>query len=135
MNPLQVTRLDHLVLTVRNIDESASFYESALGMEKVYFGNGRLALKFGDQKINLHEHGNEFEPKAQRPSPGSADLCFITPSPLEHAMAHIEECGIEIITGPIERNGANSPILSFYFRDPDNNLIEVANEQPDETQQ
>lgn len=130
---MQVSQLDHLVLTVRNIDESASFYESVLGMDKIYFGDGRLALKFGNQKINLHEHGNEFEPKAQHPSPGSADLCFITPLPLEHAMADIEECGIEIITGPVERTGANGPILSFYFRDPDNNLIEVANEQPDET--
>lgn len=125
---MQISQLDHLVLTVRNIDESASFYESALGMEKIHFTNNRVALKFGNQKINLHEHGNEFEPKAQQAMPGSADLCFITPLKLEHAMAHINKCGIEIIEGPVERTGANGSLLSFYFRDLDQNLIEIANE-------
>ena len=129
---MQISRIDHLVLTVQNIEESASFYESALGMEKILFGKNRLALKFGDQKINLHEYGNEFEPKAKQATPGSADLCFITPLGLEQAMAHIEKMGIEIIAGPVERSGANGPILSFYFRDPDQNLIEIANEHPNE---
>jgi len=127
---MQISQLDHLVLTVQNIEASASFYESALGMEKILFGNGRVALKFGNQKINLHEYGNEFEPKAKQATPGSADLCFITPLGLEQAMAHIEKMGIEIISGPVERSGANGPILSFYFRDPDQNLIEIANEHP-----
>jgi len=134
MKPLQITRLDHLVLTVRNIAASASFYESALGMEKILFGENRVALKFGDQKINLHEHGSAFEPKAKQTIPGSADLCFITPMELERAMTHIEKMGIEIISGPVKRSGANGPILSFYFRDPDQNLIEIANEHPDEAQ-
>jgi len=132
---IQISQLDHLVLTVQNIDKSASFYQSVLGMEKILFGNNRVALKFGDQKINLHEHGNEFNPKAPQAMPGSADLCFITPLGLEQAMTHIKKAGVEIITGPVERSGANGPILSFYFRDPDQNLIEVANELPNETQQ
>ena len=125
---IQISRLDHLVLTVRNIDESTSFYESVLGMEKILFGNDRVALKFGNQKINLHEHGNEFEPKAPQAVPGSADLCFITALELPQAMAQVKKMGVEIIAGPVERNGANGPILSFYFRDPDQNLIELANE-------
>ena len=97
-------------------------------MEKITFGQGRVALKFGAQKINLHEYGNELEPKAGKPTSGSSDLCFITSTPLEEAMAHVESKGVEIIEGPVERSGANSAILSFYFRDPDQNLIEVANE-------
>lgn len=125
---IQISRLDHLVLTVRNIDESTSFYDSVLGMEKIHFGNDRVALKFGNQKINLHEHGNEFEPKAPQAVPGSADLCFITALELPQAMEQVKKMGVEIIAGPVERNGANGPILSIYFRDPDQNLIELANE-------
>jgi catechol 2,3-dioxygenase-like lactoylglutathione lyase family enzyme len=101
---------------------------SVLGMEKEVFGDGRVALKCGSQKINLHELGKEFEPKANKPTPGSADLCFITQTPLADAMAHVKRCGVEIIEGPVKRTGANGLIRSFYFRDPDNNLIEVANE-------
>jgi catechol 2,3-dioxygenase-like lactoylglutathione lyase family enzyme len=99
-----------------------------MGMKKEVFGNGRVALKCGSQKINLHELGKEFEPKASKPMPGSADLCFITQTPLNDAMAHVKSCGVEIIEGPVKRTGANGPIRSFYFRDPDHNLIEVANE-------
>jgi catechol 2,3-dioxygenase-like lactoylglutathione lyase family enzyme len=125
---MEINKLDHLVLTVRDVEKTASFYESVLGMEKEVFAVGRVALKCGSQKINLHERGKEFEPKAHKPTPGSADLCFITQTPLDDAMAHVRRCGVEIIEGPVERTGANGPIRSFYFRDPDDNLIEVANE-------
>lgn len=124
---MEISHLDHLVLTVRDVEASAAFYESVLGMQRIDFSNGRLALKFGQQKINLHQHGAEFEPKANMPAPGSADLCFITSLNLDAAILHIKKCGIEIIVGPVERAGANGPILSCYFRDPDQNLIEVAN--------
>ena len=97
-------------------------------MVKEVFGDGRVALKCGSQKINLHELGKEFEPKANKPTPGSADLCFITNTPLDDAMAHVKGCGVEIIEGPVKRTGTNGALRSFYFRDPDQNLIEVANE-------
>lgn len=125
---MDISKLDHLVLTVKDIEKSVSFYETALGMKKEEFGNRRIALKFADQKINLHEFGKELEPKAHMPIPGSADLCFITATPLNEAMAHVKSCGIEVIKGPVDRTGATGPIRSFYFRDPDQNLIEVANE-------
>jgi catechol 2,3-dioxygenase-like lactoylglutathione lyase family enzyme len=125
---MEISKLDHLVLTVKDMETTTSFYVSVLGMKKEVFGNDRVALKYGDQKINLHELGKEFEPKANNPTPGSADLCFITQTPLNDAMAHVKRCGVEIIEGPVERTGANGPIRSFYFRDPDDNLIEVANE-------
>jgi catechol 2,3-dioxygenase-like lactoylglutathione lyase family enzyme len=124
---MEINKLDHLVLTVKDIQKTTSFYVSVMGMKKEVFGTGRIALKCGDQKINLHELGKEFEPKANNPTPGSADLCFITQTPLNDAMAHVKRCGVEIIEGPVERTGANGPIRSFYFRDPDQNLIEVAN--------
>ena len=110
------------------IEETRSFYLKVLGMEPVLFGEGRIALKFGRQKINLHEQGREFEPKASAPTPGSADLCFITPVKLERAMSHVRSCGVEILEGPVNRTGANGQLRSFYFRDPSGNLIEVANE-------
>jgi catechol 2,3-dioxygenase-like lactoylglutathione lyase family enzyme len=125
---MEISKLDHLVLTVTDIEKTASFYVSVMGMKKEVFGGGRVALKYGSQKINLHELGREIEPKANKPMPGAADLCFITPTPLDEAMAHVRRCGVEIIEGPVERKGANGPLRSFYFRDPDNNLIEVANE-------
>lgn len=124
---MRVAAIDHIVLTVRDLEATVKFYESVMGMSKEEFGEGRLALKFGDQKINLHEHGKEFEPKADRSTPGSEDLCFITDTNLDDAMSHVKEQGIEIIEGPIKRTGACGAILSFYFRDPDGNLIEVAN--------
>ena len=125
---MQISKLDHLVLTVKDIEKTTSFYVSVMGMKKEVFGDDRVALKYGSQKINLHEFGKEFEPKAHKPMPGSVDLCFITQTPIDVAMAHVKRCGVEIIEGPAERTGANGPIRSFYFRDPDNNLIEVANE-------
>ena len=125
---MDISKIDHLVLTVTDLEKTTSFYVSVLGMKKEVFGDGRIALICGSQKINLHERGKEFEPKARKPTPGSADLCFITQTPLEDAMAHVKRCGVEIIEGPVERTGANGPLHSFYFRDPDDNLIEVANE-------
>ncbi|MDH5232834.1 MAG: VOC family protein [Gammaproteobacteria bacterium] len=126
---MKISKLDHLVLTVKEIEKTISFYEAVLGMKKEVFGQGRVALKYGAQKINLHEVGSEFEPKADKPTAGSADLCFVTTTPLTEAMEHVHDCGVEIVEGPVERTGANSALLSFYFRDPDRNLIEVANEK------
>jgi catechol 2,3-dioxygenase-like lactoylglutathione lyase family enzyme len=123
-----VDRLDHLVLTVVDIEETLAFYERVLGMEPVVFGEGRVALKFGEQKINLHAQGHEFTPNASVPTPGSADLCFITPIELEKAISHVEACDVQILEGPVIRTGAKGDLQSFYFRDPGGNLIEVANE-------
>ena len=120
-------RLDHLVLTVADIPRTVEFYQRVLGMEPQTFGAGRIALRFGEQKINLHQAGRELEPKATLPTPGSADLCFLTETPLSALAAHLEQCAVEIMEGPVPRTGATGPILSLYFRDPDGNLIEVAN--------
>lgn len=125
---MEVIHLDHIVLTVRDIEKTIAFYTSILGMEKEIFGEGRIALKFGNQKINLHQVGNEFQPQAKSPTSGSADLCFIMKTPLNEAINQVKKCGIEIIAGPVMMTGANGSIYSFYFRDPDLNLIEVANE-------
>jgi catechol 2,3-dioxygenase-like lactoylglutathione lyase family enzyme len=130
---MKIDSLDHLVLTVKNVDVTCAFYSKALGMEIVTFDVDRKALSFGSQKINLHEHGNEFEPKAERPIPGSGDLCFITSVPISEVISHMEACGINIIEGPVQRAGAIGPIMSIYFRDPDMNLIEVSNHIPRET--
>lgn len=124
---MNIYAIDHLVLTVKEITASVEFYRRILGMEVETFGEGRIALKFGSQKINLHRQGKEFEPKAESPTPGSGDLCFITETPLAEAIADVRDQGIEIIEGPVDRTGAKGPIRSFYFRDPDLNLIEVAN--------
>jgi len=126
---IQIERLDHLVLTVRDVSTTCAFYERVLGMQIVTFGSGRCALQFGQQKINLHQVGKEFEPKAARPTPGSADLCFITSVPLAQVIAHIQACDIAIVEGPVARTGAQGPIESVYIRDPDENLIEIANYQ------
>ncbi len=124
---MKITGLDHLVLTVRSIDDTVNFYQSVLGMQKESFGEGRVALLFGQQKINLHEYGNEFEPKAYLAVPGSVDLCLITDTALSDAMQQVLNQGIDIIEGPVKRTGANGAIKSFYFHDPDLNLIEVCN--------
>lgn len=124
---MNIKHIDHLVLTVKNIEKTVQFYESVLGMKKEIFGDGRVALTFGNHKINLHQVGNEFEPKAKHPTPGSADLCFITDIDLNTAMNSVKDKGIQIIEGPVKRTGANGIILSFYFRDPDSNLIEISN--------
>lgn len=124
---MKVDSLDHIVLTVKDINATVNFYTCVLGMEIVTFGEGRKALRFGKQKINLHEHGNEIEPKAQHPLPGSADLCFITKQPLEQVIFHLRQCGIAVLEGPVSRTGTICRIVSVYFRDPDLNLIEVSN--------
>jgi catechol 2,3-dioxygenase-like lactoylglutathione lyase family enzyme len=124
---MRVDSLDHLVLTVRDMQAAIDFYVRGLGMTEVTFGAGRKALAFGAQKINLHEAGREFEPKAERPTPGSADLCFLTATPVEQYAAHLAALGIEVIEGPVARTGAVGPLLSIYVRDPDLNLIEIAN--------
>ncbi len=124
---MKINAIDHLVLTVKDIEITVEFYRSVLGMEVETFGEGRIALKFASQKINLHQQGKEFEPKAESPTPGSGDLCFITETPLAEAMEQVRKLGVEIIEGPVDKTGAQGAIISFYFRDPDLNLIEVAN--------
>lgn len=124
---MKVSHLDHLVLTVADIEISCQFYQSALNFEVITFGENRKALQFGNQKINLHQVGQEFEPKALHPTAGSADLCFIAETTLEEVIAHLQTQNIDIIEGPIKRTGAMGKILSIYLRDPDQNLIEIAN--------
>lgn len=124
---MRADRIDHFVLTVRSIDATCEFYSRVLGMEVEEFEDGRRALKFGRQKINLHQFGNEFEPKAEEPTPGSGDFCLITGVPLERVVEHLGSCGIEIVEGPVSRTGATGRLESVYFRDPDGNLIEVSN--------
>lgn len=126
-SPVTIDRLDHLVLTVRDIDRACAFYETVLGMRRVGFGDGRVALHFGRQKINLHPDPSPHDLVADKPTVGSADLCFITETPLEDVVAHLEACDVAIVGGPIERTGAEGPINSVYFRDPDGNLIEMSN--------
>jgi catechol 2,3-dioxygenase-like lactoylglutathione lyase family enzyme len=123
---MRIERLDHLVLTVRDIAATCDFYSTVLGMQVVTFGAGRKALAFGQQKFNLHEAGREFEPKAEAPTPGSADLCLIAHGPLDAVIGHLRACGVPVLEGPVQRTGALGPITSVYFRDPDRNLIEVS---------
>jgi catechol 2,3-dioxygenase-like lactoylglutathione lyase family enzyme len=125
---LHVRGIDHVVLTVRDVDRTIAFYERALGMRAVTFAEGRRALAFGEQKLNLHQAGREFEPRAADPRPGAIDICFITDVPVDEVVAHLESLGVAIEAGPVAKTGARSPLRSVYFRDPDGNLIEVANE-------
>ena len=127
---MRIDRLDHLVLTVADIDATVTFYEQVLGMRAVTFGDGRRALAFGTSKINLHQAGHEFEPKAARPTPGSADVCLIAADPLDQVCADLAAHGVTIEEGPVARTGATGPIRSVYLRDPDNNLIEISNYTP-----
>jgi catechol 2,3-dioxygenase-like lactoylglutathione lyase family enzyme len=124
---MKIERLDHLVLTVADIAKTCEFYEKVLGMETVNFGADRKALSFGQQKINLHQAGKEFEPKAVKPTPGSGDLCFIASTPVAEVIEHLKRQGVAIEEGPVPRTGATGPMQSVYFRDPDGNLIEVSN--------
>ncbi|WP_447500889.1 VOC family protein [Acinetobacter oleivorans] len=124
---MKISHLDHLVLTVSNIETTCNFYQTVLGFEIITFKGDRKALQFGNQKINLHQQGNEFEPKALQPSPGSADLCFISETPISEVIAHLNQLNIQIEEGPVERTGAVHPILSVYIRDSDQNLIEISN--------
>jgi catechol 2,3-dioxygenase-like lactoylglutathione lyase family enzyme len=123
---MQIDRIDHLVLTVRDIEVTCEFYSRVLGMGVVTFADGRKALQFGSQKFNLHQSGREFEPKAAQPTPGSVDVCLISAVALSQVMDHLARCGVDIIEGPVSRTGARGAIRSVYFRDPDMNLIEVS---------
>ena len=123
---MEIDRIDHFVLTVRKMEKTCLFYQKVLGMRVLTFGKGQKALKFGNQKINLHEFGNELTPRAVHPFPGSGDFCLLSADPIEDIIDHVRSCNVQILEGPVERAGANGPITSIYFRDPDLNLIEVA---------
>ena len=124
---ININSLDHFVLTVKNIDKTVDFYEKVLGMKKEIFKENRVALRFGNSKINLHQLGKEFEPKAYNVKEGSADLCFIIDTQIEEAKLYIESLGIEIEEGIVQRTGVKGLINSIYLRDPDKNLIELSN--------
>ncbi len=124
---MEISQLDHLVLTVSDLQVTVDFYQRVLGMEPIEFGEGRLALSFGAQKINLHLSGNEFEPKARCVQVGSADLCFVTNTPITEVVEHIQAQNVLIEEGPVPRTGAMGKIVSVYIRDPDGNLIEISN--------
>lgn len=130
MSAPPLSRIDHFVLTVADIDATVAFYETALGMRAERFeaadGTIRTALTFGAQKINLHQQGREFEPKALTPTPGSADFCLISDAPTEAWQAHLAACGVGVEDGPVPRTGATGPLVSLYLRDPDGNLVEIA---------
>ena len=124
---MRIDALDHLVLTVTDVEASLAFYSRVLGMEIVTFGEGRKAIAFGAQKINLHQAGLEFEPKAAQPLPGSADFCLLTQVPMTRVLEHLAASAVAVVQGPVRRTGATGPLLSVYIRDPDGNLIEIAN--------
>jgi catechol 2,3-dioxygenase-like lactoylglutathione lyase family enzyme len=125
-SPVVITGLDHLVLTVADLERTADFYQRVLGMQPVTFGGGRRALEFGPSKINLHQAGQEIVPHATRPVPGSADLCLVTTTPPDEILAHLRTEQVPVEEGPVPRTGARGPVTSVYFRVPDGNLIEVA---------
>lgn len=124
---MRITSIDHIVLTVADIEKTIQFYTEVLGFELITFGNNRKALRFGNQKINLHQKGREFEPKALFPTSGSADICFITETGLEDVLKELQAKNIQITEGIVERTGALGKIRSVYLRDPDSNLIELSN--------
>jgi catechol 2,3-dioxygenase-like lactoylglutathione lyase family enzyme len=121
-----IDHLDHIVLTTARTGVCIDFYTRVLGMKLEYFGEGRMALKFSDQKINLHEKGKEFEPKATVALPGTLDICFIAAVPLAQVIARLAACNVPIIEGPVMKTGAQGPIRSVYVRDPDGNLVEIS---------
>jgi catechol 2,3-dioxygenase-like lactoylglutathione lyase family enzyme len=127
---MRVNRFDHVVLTVASIEATVEFYTQVLGMTAVTFGGGRTALRFGRSKINLHQAGHEFEPKARRPTPGSMDLCFVVDDPIEAVLAELAAAGVAVEEGPVPRTGATGELISCYLRDPDGNLIELSNYRP-----
>jgi catechol 2,3-dioxygenase-like lactoylglutathione lyase family enzyme len=124
---MKIDRIDHIVITAFDLERTLDFYSRVMGMEPITFAGGRRGLAFGRQKINLHQSGREFEPKALKPTPGSMDLCFITETPLEEVMAGLKAHGVVIAEGPVAKTGALGPMMSVYFRDPDGNLVEVSN--------
>lgn len=125
---MHIDRIDHIVLTVADIEATCAFY-AALGMEVREFADGRKALHFGGHKINLHQKSREFEPKANSPTCGSADFCLTTTIPIEEVVAHLESRGIAVEVGPSPRDGARARLRSIYLRDPDGNLVEIGNEE------
>jgi catechol 2,3-dioxygenase-like lactoylglutathione lyase family enzyme len=127
---MEIDRIDHVVMTVRDVEATCAFYARVLGMRVVTFAGSRKALAFGRQKINLHLAGREFEPKAAHPTPGSVDLCLIASGTLDDVVAHLRACDVAIVEGPVAKTGAVGPIRSVYFRDPDANLIEVSTYEP-----
>jgi catechol 2,3-dioxygenase-like lactoylglutathione lyase family enzyme len=124
---MKIDSIDHVVFTVKDINATCDFYSKVLGMEVVTFGEGRKALAFGSQKINLQQLGRESTLIADKPTPGSADICFVTSVPVSQVIAHLNSCGVRLIGGPVERSGARGMMMSVYFRDPDLNLVEVSN--------
>jgi len=124
---MKIKSIDHIVLTVSDITRTCRFYTQILGMEEITFSNNRKALKFGSQKINLHLKGHEFDPKAKRPTPGSADICLLVETPLHEVINRLRKYGIQIEKGPLERTGAQGSLISIYIRDPDGNLVELSN--------
>jgi len=121
-----IDHLDHFVLTTAHTERCIDFYTRVLGMKFERFGEGRMALKFGVQKINLHEKGREFEPKATVALPGTLDVCFMASVPLDQVIARLAACGVPVIEGPVAKTGAQGPIRSVYVRDPDGNLVEIS---------
>ncbi len=121
-----IDHLDHIVLTTARTEQCIDFYTRVLGMKFERFGQDRMALKFGNQKINLHEKGREFEPKATVALPGTLDICIISAVPLKDVIARLAACNVPIIEGPVMKTGAQGPIRSVYVRDPDGNLIEIS---------
>jgi catechol 2,3-dioxygenase-like lactoylglutathione lyase family enzyme len=124
---MKIESIDHVVFTVKDIKATCEFYSKVLGMEVVTFGEGRKALAFGSQKINLQQFGRESTLIAEKPTPGSADICFVTSAPVSEVIAHLNSCGVRLVGGPVQRNGARGMMMSVYFRDPDLNLVEVSN--------
>ncbi len=124
---MEIDRIDHVVLTVRDVAATCAFYTRVLGMREERFGAGRTALHFGRHKLNPQQAGQESTLVARVPTPGSGDLCFITTTPLDAVLAHLHACGVAVEAGPVAREGALGHMVSVYFRDPDGNLVEVAN--------
>ena len=124
---MKIDSIDHVVFTVKDINATCDFYAKVLGMEVVTFGQGRTALTFGSQKINLQQLGRESTLVADKPTSGAADICFVTSVSISEVIAHLNACGVRLVGGPVQREGGRGPMTSVYFRDPDMNLVEVSN--------